>query len=342
MDNVYRLIKLNRMLQSHRIKFGAIWLAHHVRARHLFLRFDPVMACNLACSMCYFSNPEYKKQIKGMFTPEEVERLASLFFPITMQLVIGCATEPTLYKGFTDLVNLAKQYKVPHVGITTNGQLLREEHIEQLIKFKLDELTVSVHGTTKESYESFMQGASFDVLHRMFEMLDTIKKKHRSRLPHLRINYTVNSDNLPELKTFFDVFGKYDIHTLQVRPIIDFGGSYRSLLRPEDVPAYNTRVNALITECTQRHITVLANTSDPTYHEENYNSLILQAVRRHLTPQMAWRADFDYHNETYGDYCRRTGWGKYLLKSVFQNKKQVAMQNAGLWGKHSVKYEVIF
>ncbi len=342
MDSIYKLIKLNKLINNHRVKFAAVLFAHQFKLRHLFLRLDPIMACNLTCSMCYFSNKEYRKEIKGIFKNDEIERIAALFFPKTLQLIIGCGTEPTLYKNFPELVKLAKDYKIPFVGFTSNGQLLTEEHIEKFIHYKLDELTLSVHGVTKETFEKFMEGASFETFHKVLQAIDSTKKKYKFLLPYLRLNYTVNPDNLIELENFFDVFGGYQIKTLQIRPIIDFGGTYRNLLQSSELNKYNKIIEKLMSVCKERNITFLANISDPTYQEENYNSLILQAVRRHITPQVVWRSDFNWRTESYEEFCRRTSWRNHLLKCIFSDKKKVAQYNAGLWGKHSAKYEVIF
>ena len=56
--------------------------------------------------------------------------------------VIGCGTEPALHKGFSGIARLAKEYKIPFVGFTSNGQLLKEDDIEGFIECKLDELTL--------------------------------------------------------------------------------------------------------------------------------------------------------------------------------------------------------
>src|SRR5882762_2477140 len=165
--------------------------------------------------MCYFSNEAYSDQFKGVFTEAEIRHIAELFFPQTLQLVIGCGTEPTLYKGFSEIVRLAKYYKIPFVGFTSNGQLLKENDIEQFIKYQLDELTLSVHGVHKEMYERFMVRSSYDTCHQVLRMLDATKKGLKSQFPKLRINYTVNPENLEELRDFFTVFGVYNIKTLQ-------------------------------------------------------------------------------------------------------------------------------
>ncbi len=341
MDQIYKLIKLNKVVTNHRVKFASVLLAHQFKLRHLFVRFDPVMACNLRCTMCYFSNEEYSDQFKGVFTEAEVNRIAELFFPQTLQLVIGCGTEPTLYKDFPEIVRLAKDYKIPFVGFTSNGQLLKEDDIENFIECKLDELTLSVHGVHKEMYERFMVRSSYDTCHGVLRMLDATKKRFKSPFPQLRINYTVNSENLEELRDFFTVFGVYSIKTLQVRPIIDFNGSYRKLLHPGDLTSYNQIIQQLTQECRQRGVTFLATREDPMYQEKNYNSVILQAVRRHITPAVVWRPDFDWKNESYGEFCRRIHWTKHLRTLILSDIDEVTRYNAGWWGNHAAKYDVI-
>lgn len=104
MISIYKLMKMNRYMKSHQLKFALILFANILNLRHLFVRFDPVIACNLRCKMCYFSNDEFRKQNGGIFSEAEINRLAKYIFPKTLQLVIGCSAEPTLYKDFTEIV----------------------------------------------------------------------------------------------------------------------------------------------------------------------------------------------------------------------------------------------
>ena len=85
----------------------------------------------------------------GVSAPAEIERIAEVFFPWAVQLYVGCGTEPTTYKGFVDIIALGKKYKVPMVGLVTNGQLLTAEHLEKLVDLGLDELTLSTHGVER-------------------------------------------------------------------------------------------------------------------------------------------------------------------------------------------------
>jgi molybdenum cofactor biosynthesis enzyme MoaA len=340
MRGIYRLLRMNSVMHGHRAKFIAAYLAHRLGLRHLAIRFDPVMACNLRCRMCYFTNDAYVRWAKGAFTHEELERLAAMFFPRALLVVFGCGTEPTLYRNYPELVKLSKRHRVPNVSLTTNAQLLDPEAVDRLVDYGLDEITVSVHGIVRETYERFMKGASFDTLHCSLTMIDAVKRRRGARHPALRINYTVNQENLAELAGFFDVFGGYGVSTLQVRPIMDFGGECRAPLTGTALADYRRVADALGRECARRGVTYMVNTADPSYQAPNDRAVILQAVQRNVSPMKVWREDFDWRTETYEEFCRRIGWGRHLLRCACVDLDHVVQCNTGLPGTYAAKYEV--
>ncbi len=150
----------------------------------------------------------------------------------------------------------------------------------------------------------------------------------------------MNADNLEELSSFFDVFGRYNIATLQIRPVMDFEGEYRRLLTPDDIQSYRRIISELREKSHARGIAFLSNTTDPGFEQQNYSSLILQAVHRRITPLSVWREDFDWRHETYDDFCRRIGWAGFLFRTMFTDRDKALSFNTGAWGKHSAKYEV--
>jgi MoaA/NifB/PqqE/SkfB family radical SAM enzyme len=318
MEAIYRLIKLNRLIKNHRVKFAGVLLWDILGWRHLFVRFDPVNACNLRCGMCYFSDKEYVKRTKGIFKEEEIKRIADQFFPRALQLMVGCGTEPTLHKNFVDVIRLGREHGVPYIGVTTNGQRLTEDQIEKLIEYRLDEITLSVHGVRKETYEALMVNASYERFHEVLGQLDAAKRRHGVQYPAVRMNYTVNEDNLEELADFFEVFGKYDVRTLQIRPMVDVGNTaYEHKDFAPLIPRYRQIIEKLEQECAERGIIFMATVADPTYKSDNKSSYILNSVLRYINPQTVWQPDFRWQTETYREYCKRIGWRRSLFKSIF-------------------------
>ena len=316
-DRFYQLLRLNRAVPSHRIKFAGLLGLYGLRRRHLWLRFDPVMSCNLRCQMCYFSEPNYVKEHTGRFAPAEIERLAEVFFPWAMQLYLGCGTEPTTYKGFLEILVLAKKHKVPMLGMVTNGQLLTEEHLEKFVDLGLDELTLSTHGVLGETYERMMRRASFARFVAVLDQLETIKKRRSSDRPHLRLNYTVNQQNLEELSRFFDVYGKYSLRTLQVRPIIDLGNTeYTDKDMRPYVARYNRILGGLEEKCRGKGIRLLANYEDVSYEKKTTRGALIPEILVYISPESVSLPGFEWRQESYLDYRRRTRWAGHLLRGV--------------------------
>jgi molybdenum cofactor biosynthesis enzyme MoaA len=315
------LVRLNRLITSNRLKFLAVLAADLVGARHLILRLDPVQACNLRCGMCYFSSDEWlKNNPVKRFSEDDISRLAEMFFRRAMQLHIGAAMEPTVYKDYPSLVTLGKRYKIPFIGLTTNGQLLTRASIRLLIEAGLDEITLSTHGIQKETYETQMQGAFFDIYHRNLKTIVDLKRRLGKRFPTIRINYTVNPDNLSELRGFFDLFGEYGITTLQVRPVVDFGNTAlknKNLTKHRD--EYNEIIEWLISECRRRGVYFLVNRYDPGYEQNNKFAVVYEkAVVRYLGPSLVWKDDFDFKSETYREHASAIGYRRELLKCVLK------------------------
>ncbi len=324
-DRFYRLLALNRLVSSHRIKFAGLLGLYWLRRRHLGLRFDPVMSCNLRCQMCYFSDPNFTQQNTGRFNAAEIQRIAEVLFPWAVQLYIGCGTEPTTYKGFVDIVALGRKYKVPMVGLVSNGQLLTTDHLEKLVDLGLDELTLSTHGVLRETYERMMRRASFDQFLAVLDQLEAIKRRRRAVRPQLRLNYTVNGDNLEELAGFFEVYGKYSIRTLQIRPIADLGSTeYIDKDLTPHIARYNQILAGIERACYEKGIRLLANYEDVTYAKTTTRAALTSEAAVYLSPQYISKSGFNWRTETYPEYCRRTSWSRSLLRKVFTSADQLA------------------
>jgi molybdenum cofactor biosynthesis enzyme MoaA len=239
-----------------------------------------------------------------------------MFFPLALQVHIGCGTEPTMYKGYAALVETVVKHKVPFIGFTTNGQLLTEPHLRTMIESGLTEITLSTHGVTKESYERLMVGASFEKYHANLQMLADLKKRLGVKNPRIRINYTVNATNLAELADFFTRFGHYDIATLQVRPMDDIGNTAYAW---EDISShsehYNEVVSRIAEQCRERGINLLAGSLDR-QPANPFATVYETAVLRVLDPNTTWRSDFDFRAMTYRQYLRSIGYRRQLLKYV--------------------------
>jgi len=314
----YQLVRLSKIVNSPRLALSAVLLADILGIKYQVVNFDPILACNLRCKMCDFSNPLYRQSMGGKMSEEDIQRLAKVFFPLARRVQIGCGAEPTTYQKFPLIVELAKKYHVPHVTLVTNSQLLTEDHLIQLVRLGLDELIISVHGVRKETYEYFMGNAKFDRLTALLDQLSLIKAEHQSQLPRLRINYAVNNDNLEELADFFDVFGKYCIDVLQIRPINkkDYQAYISDLHEVGD--KYTRITNQLRRQALDQNIVCLITNLENISSSSNKTTKLIESVLRYISPRVVWKPDFAWRDEDYRDYCKRTKWRWAVLRAVIR------------------------
>ncbi len=319
--NIYKLLQLNRKIKSHRVKFLGLFLLHKFNKRYLAVNLDPVLACNLRCKMCYFTDADYVKTLKGQFKEDDLERVANAIFHRALKLQIGCGTEPTLYKNLEKIVALGKQHKVPYISITTNANLLTKEKIEPLLKAGLNEFTISLHGVTKESYESFMKKASYEKFQNALNAFVELKKDYDFKV---RINYTFNKDNFYELKDFFKHFNGKSFDILQLRPIQKIGNTeYNDFDVSSLEDDYIDLIKNVRQQCSNHHITLMAPNSLSVLKGKNDSSFVFDYTFCYISPNKFWKEGFNWREESFNNFSKKIGWSKLLFSNIFKSKSQL-------------------
>ena len=264
--------------------------------------------------------------MRGSLRYEEIEKIARSLFHRALKLQVGCGAEPTLSKDLVQIIALGKQYRVPYISLTTNGNLLSREQLTSAVKNGLDELTLSAHGFTHETYEYLMTNGKFDLFKQLLADVAEVKRTHPGF--KLRINYTINRDNLEELSRIWEVVGS-ELDILQLRPIQKIGNSeYDDFDLTTIHQRYDAILLPLIEECRRRGITCLApDKQNIVVLEENkeQDDSFERITYCYVSPNECWQEDFDYRTDTFESYALRRHLGKELLGKVFgkSNRKKV-------------------
>lgn len=321
--NIYSIIRLYQRVRSPRIKLFGILVLHVLRRRYLNMVFDPTLGCNLRCRMCYFSDPEKRKNMHGTFTDDDIQAIANSLFHRVLKLQIGCGAEPTIYKRLPQLISVARQCSIPHISLTTNGQLIDASQLRLLVENGLNEIILSTHGMMQSTYENFMQGARYD---RFLQLIADIAKLKATDYPQLqlRINYTMNADNISDLQYFPSIFAKCIPNTIQIRPIQNIGNtSYSNFSTDELLAKYDTYITPLVSYCQQNNITCLYPQSENLQaidtneqSAQHANSAIEMLPYFQLSPFEGWRSKIDPYSESFEDYCRRTHRLRFILRHI--------------------------
>lgn len=335
--DIYKILKFNNYIKNHRIKFLGLWLLSVLNKRYLAIQFDPVLACNLRCKMCYFTDADYvKKNMKGIFQEDDLENLANVNFKNALKLQIGCGAEPTLFKHNTKLIQIAKKHNVPYISMVTNGNLLDQKDVNDFAQAGLNEFILSMHGVSKTTYEDMMGKGDYEKFHQVLKNI-TEQKKSNPNLK-LRINYTFNVDNFYELKDFFKVYNQYAIDIIQLRPIDKIGEtSYNNFSLKAIEKDYAEISNYLKSETSKRGITLLFpktiirdEDKSLVVKTENNSSYLMPFTYCYVSPKYYWRDDFDWRTESFSDWKKRNNWNKTLFRNIFASQKELKKPNRNM------------
>ncbi len=274
--------------------------------------------------MCYFSDEEKRKAMRGTFSAQDIEQIAGGLFHRALKLQIGCGAEPAIYKDLPAIVRVGSKYKVPYISLTTNGSLLTRERLMELAEAGLHEITISAHGTLKETYEYFMENGKFSDFERLLR--DFIPLKAAYPTLKIRLNYTMNEDNIEELSRFWKTFEGIPIDILQLRPIQEIGHSaYHNFNLGKIHDLFDRVITPLVASCRERGVMCL--------YPEKQNLVMLEKETEdtgldlenftycYVSPRGCWESDFDFHTDTFETYSKRTGLARKILRTAFKRRK---------------------
>lgn len=328
--DIYKIMKMFGRLGGRRAKLTALLCAHLSGRRYIGIFLDPVMACNIRCRMCYFSDSAKRKEIvSGRFAPERMRLVEEKLFPHALKLQIGCAAEPTLYKSLPEIVKSGKKYKIPYISITTNGQLMTPGLLHGLVSAGLDEITLSVHGMKRETYEYLMDGASWDRFTSLLAALKEIKRE----FPRfkVRINYVMNDMNTFELRDFWTVLDGLDIDIVQFRPVQDMGDTgYTNFDLSKIIDNYDTVIQPIIDECHRRGIVCIAptrqNLTEVNHDTDEFTSCLEKLTYYYVSATGFNKDDFDIEKDNFKSYHKRHHTARSILKSIFSSSSKAAQK----------------
>lgn len=325
--NILRLIAGNRVPK--RLKIAGAWLMYVCRRRLIGLYVDPADSCNLNCKMCILSNPENRKFHHGIMSPQRIDDMERAFFHRALKLQIGCGTEPTLYPDLVGLIRRGHQAGIPYISLTTNGQLIADgrHSLESLVSNGLNELTLSLHGTKKDSYEDLMIGASFDKFLKLSKIIGDVKNKFPQF--KLRINFTVNSQNIEDLadNSFWDIFDGYTPDVVQLRPVQDMGDTiWKDFDLTPLRERYDETIGKISRECHEKGVICLAPEKEQLDYvddEQDASSSIIEDLTYvPVQPRFIYQSDFDAGKDTYETYHSRHHTGRKLFAEIFKPTKK--------------------
>jgi len=175
--------------------------------------------CNAKCVMCgvadYFSKDEKINKI----TDQEIRRL------LLELKEMGCANitlsggEPTLRKDLIPIITFASQTCGFNVSINTNGFLLSESFLKQIILAGINSITFSLDSPLEEVHDHIrgLKG-SYRKIVDAIDFINNVSKMNSRRNIFVYVNCVILKSNVPSLVNFIEFYEKHPFDHLNFSP----------------------------------------------------------------------------------------------------------------------------
>ena len=195
-----------------------VYLYSHPRCLSLVL----ANACNIDCIHCYQA-----KNGDNLLRPpeigEELRRELMAFYPYVSTLRIQ-GGEVLAIRGFRELIDdVAQVVRRPVLSISTNGTMIDDEWAERLVRTPFSNVTVSIDGGTRPTYDRLRKGADLDDVLANIDRVQRWKARLQSNKPHLDSFFVIMRSNFREIPQYLELMhghGMIDVtlQTMELSP----------------------------------------------------------------------------------------------------------------------------
>jgi MoaA/NifB/PqqE/SkfB family radical SAM enzyme len=206
----------------------ALRVRHRLEGRRI--RLDVSTICQLKCKACWTADGLNRQGVVGwgLLKAERFERLLEEN-PDIRSIEIANWGEVFLNPEIVGIMEAAHRRGVRLSAVSgANLNRVTDEALEALVKYGFHHLSVSIDGTSRETYEQYRVGGNFDDVIANVRRINHYKRIYGSDLPHLTWQFIIfghNEHELPEARRWAEELGMEFApklnHTPSVSPVKD-------------------------------------------------------------------------------------------------------------------------
>lgn len=157
------------------------------------LSIEPANTCNLRCPECPVGKKTLNRLIKFL-SFNKFKKIIDQSYQKLIYLQLYFQGEPFIHKQIYDFISYAVSKNI-FISTSTNGHFLDNENCEKIVNSGLQQLIISIDGTTQETFEKYRKGGSLEKVLMGIRNLQKAKTKKQKKLPHIVIQFVVFSTN---------------------------------------------------------------------------------------------------------------------------------------------------
>ena len=173
---------------------------------------EPTTACNLGCPECPSGLKKFTRPT-GNLKKERFHQLLDELDRHLVNITFYFQGEPFINPNFLDLVKMAHERKI-FTSTSTNAHFISAEVAEKTVASGLDQMIISIDGTTQEVYEKYRKGGSLEKVLEGSKQMIIAKQKQKSSTPKLIFQFLVvapNEHQIEDAKALAEQMGMDEI-----------------------------------------------------------------------------------------------------------------------------------
>ena len=173
---------------------------------------ESAIACNLKCVMCPWREIAKKATDRGIMTPEIWEAIRSHLSQVQSVDFTG-GGEPLLQPRLAQWIAEAKAAGC-ETGFLSNGLLLTEEKLKEILDAGVNWICISMDGATAEMYNKIRVGSNFD---RVCENVANIASLRSGSTPKTMINFVLMEMNFHQMEEMVQLADRLGVDQLNFK-----------------------------------------------------------------------------------------------------------------------------
>ena len=166
------------------------------------IRLDICNLCQLNCPACWMRIDEKKIMKRNGFGYVSFEQFKSFIdkTPHLEEIEISNNGEVFLNPDIDKIIEYAYKKNISiYIKNGTNLNTLSEETAENLVKYQVRYMNISIDGASPETYEIYRRGGNFNTVINNIKMINKYKQKYKSKYPYLVYKFILFGHNEHEI-----------------------------------------------------------------------------------------------------------------------------------------------
>lgn len=158
--------------------------------------------CNGGCLMCPQVSMKRPKMVIDDSLYEKIVDECALYASIIKDFWTFMVGEPLMDKGLARRIAYAKEKRIRHIGIFTNGSLFNDKVSLEIIRSGIDHVTFSIDSADKERFAHLRPGLNLDQITENLTQFIQLRDRLGSGRPFVAIEYVETEENVQETQDF--------------------------------------------------------------------------------------------------------------------------------------------